>query len=120
MQQRSALPDCVVVATGILHMGKPGHAAYLRKLGHVMIDRAGVRRAGAAALDSAWVASGRYDAFFEEALHPGHRRRCCSLVREAGGFVSDLSGGDTMPETGDILRRQRGRAPQAARRARPA
>ncbi|MCX5480910.1 inositol monophosphatase family protein [Kaistia geumhonensis] len=99
--QRSALPDCVI-ATGIPHLGKPGHAAYVKKLAAVMMETSGVRRAGAAALDLAWVASGRYDGFWEDGLKPWDIAAGMLLVREAGGFVSDLSGGDRMLETGDI------------------
>jgi myo-inositol-1(or 4)-monophosphatase len=99
--QRSALPDCVI-ATGIPHLGKPGHPAYVKKLAAVMMETAGVRRAGAAALDLAWVASGRYDGFWEAGLKPWDIAAGMLLVREAGGFVSDLSGGDRMIETGDI------------------
>lgn len=99
--QRSALADCVI-ATGVPHMGKPGHAAYLKKLGAVMMETAGVRRAGAAALDLAWVASGRYDGFWEDGLRLWDIAAGMLLVREAGGFVSDLAGGDRMMESGDI------------------
>ncbi len=99
--RRTALPDCVI-ATGIPHLGKPGHPAYLKKLGHVMLDSAGVRRNGAAALDLAWVASGRFDGFWEDGLKPWDIAAGMLMVREAGGFVSDLAGGDTMLESGDV------------------
>ena len=53
---------------------------------------AGVRRWGAAALDLAFVAAGRFDAFFEFGLAPWDVAAGLLLVREAGGFVGDISG----------------------------
>jgi myo-inositol-1(or 4)-monophosphatase len=53
---------------------------------------AGIRRFGAAALDLAWVAAGRYDGFWESDLAPWDTAAGCLLVREAGGFVSDYRG----------------------------
>ena len=53
---------------------------------------AGIRRFGAASLDLAWVAAGRFDGFWESALSPWDTAAGCLLVREAGGFVSDWRG----------------------------
>ena len=53
---------------------------------------AGIRRFGAASLDLAWVAAGRYDGFWESGLAPWDTAAGCLLVREAGGFVSDWRG----------------------------
>jgi len=50
------------------------------------------RRFGAASLDLAWVAAGRYDGFWESSLKPWDTAAGCLLVREAGGFVSDYRG----------------------------
>ena len=55
---------------------------------------AGLRRFGAAALDLAWVAAGRFDAYWERDLSPWDMAAGI-LVREAGGFVTDLDGGET-------------------------
>ncbi|MBB3932032.1 myo-inositol-1(or 4)-monophosphatase [Kaistia hirudinis] len=98
---RNSLADSVI-ATGIPHLGRPGHPAYLKKLERVMLEVAGVRRNGAAALDLAWVASGRFDGYFESDIHPWDMAAGLLLVREAGGFVSDMAGGDRMLETGSI------------------
>ena len=98
---RSALPDCVI-ATGIPFLGRPGHAEYLKTLSNVMLEVAGVRRNGAAALDLAWVASGRFDGYWESGLHPWDIAAGLLLVREAGGFVSDLAGSDRILETGGV------------------
>jgi myo-inositol-1(or 4)-monophosphatase len=63
---------------------------------------AGLRRFGAASLDLAWVAAGRFDAYWERGLSPWDIAAGIILVREAGGFVTDLEGGDTMLSSGDI------------------
>ncbi len=53
---------------------------------------AGIRRFGAASLDLAWVAAGRFDGFWETGLSPWDTAAGCLLVREAGGFVTDFRG----------------------------
>ena len=64
---------------------------------------AGLRRFGAASLDLAWVAAGRLDAYWERSLSPWDIAAGVILVREAGGYVTDLDGGESMFATGDIL-----------------
>ena len=64
---------------------------------------AGLRRFGAASLDLAWVAAGRFDAYWERGLSPWDIAAGIILVREAGGYVTDLEGGDAMLASGDIL-----------------
>jgi myo-inositol-1(or 4)-monophosphatase len=81
-----------LIATGIPHIGRGDHPAYLRKLEAVMDKTAGVRRWGAAALDLAFVAAGRYDAFFEYGLAPWDVAAGLLMVREAGGLISDVTG----------------------------
>jgi myo-inositol-1(or 4)-monophosphatase len=68
-----------------------------------MPEVAGIRRTGSAALDLAWVAAGRFDAYWEHNLQPWDLAAGLVIVREAGGFVSDLKGGDKILETGDVL-----------------
>jgi len=85
-------PARALVGTGIPHLGKGDHANYVRKLEAVMGRTSGVRRWGAAALDLAFVAAGRYDAFFEIGLAPWDVAAGILLVREAGGMISDISG----------------------------
>jgi myo-inositol-1(or 4)-monophosphatase len=92
-----------VVATGIPHIGRPDHARFGAELGIVMNEVAGVRRMGSAALDLAYVAAGRFDAYWEAALAPWDMAAGIVLVREAGGFVADLKGGDTMLDSGGIV-----------------
>ena len=65
---------------------------------------AGLRRFGAAALDLAWVAAGRFDAYWERDLSPWDMAAGMLLVREAGGFVTDLDGKEAHAcEAGDII-----------------
>ena len=85
-------PARALVGTGIPHIGKGGHADYHAKLASVTERTAGVRRWGAAALDLAFVAAGRFDAFFEFGLASWDVAAGLLLVREAGGFVGDISG----------------------------
>ena len=85
-----------VVHTGIPHRGRGDHPAYLRQLARVMAEVSGIRRMGAAALDFAYVAAGRGDGFFETGLSPWDVAAGILLVREAGGVVTDLRGGDAM------------------------
>ena len=64
---------------------------------------AGVRRFGSAALDLAYVAAGRYDGFWETGLNPWDVAAGIVLVREAGGFVSEIDGGPNMLTSGSLL-----------------
>jgi myo-inositol-1(or 4)-monophosphatase len=99
---RKHLPESLI-ATGIPFLGKDGHEHYLKELEAVMGATSGVRRFGAAALDLAYVAAGRFDGFWERGLKPWDVAAGILLVREAGGFVSDLDGGSRTLETGHIL-----------------
>ncbi len=95
--------DEALFATGIPFKGLPDHALFLRQLTVLMGQVAGVRRFGSAALDLAYVAAGRYDGFWENGLNPWDIAAGIVLVREAGGFVSDLAGGRKMFSGGGIL-----------------
>ena len=81
-----------LIGTGIPMMGRGNHPEYVGKLETVMGKTAGVRRWGAASLDLAFVAAGRYDAFFEYDLAPWDVAAGLLMVREAGGQVSDIAG----------------------------
>ena len=99
---RKHLPESLI-ATGIPFLGKEGHEHYLQELEAVMGATSGVRRFGAAALDLAYVAAGRFDGFWERGLKAWDMAAGILLVREAGGFVSDLDGGSRALEVGHIL-----------------
>jgi len=75
---------------------------YTRQLQAMMKSCAGVRRAGAAALDLAYVACGRLDAFWELGLSPWDMAAGSLLITEAGGLVGDLRGEQTYLQSGDI------------------
>lgn len=92
-----------VLTTGIPHQGRPEHERFLRQLTLVMANSAGVRRFGAASLDLAYVAAGRCEGFWEIGLKPWDVAAGIVLVREAGGYVGDLDGGDSMLDSGNIV-----------------
>jgi myo-inositol-1(or 4)-monophosphatase len=75
---------------------------YFAQLKDIITTCAGVRRAGAAALDLAYVAAGRMDAFWELGLAPWDMAAGALLIQEAGGLVGDLQGNSTWLESGDI------------------
>ena len=75
---------------------------YFKQLRQVMQNSSGVRRAGAAALDLAYVAAGRMDAFWEMGLAPWDMAAGALMIQEAGGLVGDLSGDANYLESGDI------------------
>ena len=81
-----------LIATGIPYMGHGNFAEWTRIFGAIAPDVAGIRRFGAASLDLAYVAAGRYDGFWESGLSPWDTAAGCLLVREAGGFVTDYRG----------------------------
>ncbi len=77
--------------------------AYLAIFKEVAEKTAGQRRPGAASLDLAYVASGRYDAFWEFGLAPWDMAAGTLLISEAGGLVSDLNGDGNYLTTGNIV-----------------
>lgn len=92
-----------VLATGIPVGARPGKTELLAMLGPVMDRTAGVRRFGSAALDLAYVAAGRYDAYWEIGLSPWDVAAGIVLVREAGGMISELGGGGDPLNGGTLI-----------------
>jgi myo-inositol-1(or 4)-monophosphatase len=94
-----------VVATGTPNLGhsEERHTQFHNELNTVMATTTAVRRFGAATLDLAYVAAGRFDVFWERGLAPWDMAAGTLIVREAGGVVTDLKGGDQMLKTGHIL-----------------
>src|SRR5690606_11495947 len=88
---RRVLSDCVI-GCGVPHLGRGNHGKFLVELRHVMGEVAGIRRLGAAALDLAYVAAGRLDGFWEAELSAWDVAAGLILIREAGGFASDMNG----------------------------
>jgi myo-inositol-1(or 4)-monophosphatase len=92
---RRRLADAVV-GCGLPHYGRGDLALGRLELAAVQERVAGLRRFGAAALDFAWVAAGRLDVYWERNLSPWDMAAGILLVREAGGFVTDVDGADGM------------------------
>ncbi len=99
---RRKLEDAVVT-TGIPHRGRPGQDVFLKELTAVMQGTAGVRRFGSAALDLAYVAAGRCDAYFESGIQPWDIAAGLIMVKEAGGYVSDYDGKGEMLSKGQVI-----------------
>jgi len=98
---RRRLADAIV-ACGLPHYGRGDLALARNEIAAAQQHFAGLRRYGAAALDLAWIAAGRLDAYWERDLSPWDLAAGLILVREAGGFVSDLDGGDAIFAKGQI------------------
>lgn len=96
-------PSEALVATGIPFLGHGDFVQWTRIFGAIAPQVAGIRRLGSAALDLAWVAAGRFDAFWESDLNVWDVAAGMLLVKEAGGFVTDFRGGDRAIERSEYL-----------------
>ena len=93
-----------ILATGIPTIrGAEAITPFMKQLAMMTGKVSAVRRFGSAALDLAYVAAGRYDGYWESDLRKWDIAAGLVLVREAGGFVTDLSGAGTMLDSGNIL-----------------
>lgn len=106
--RRIRVSKCTGLQTALIGTGFPFKELsrmdlYVRQLRAMMSSTAGVRRAGAAALDLAYVACGRLDAFWELGLSKWDMAAGALLIREAGGLVAGLTGEPDYMETGDII-----------------
>lgn len=99
---RERLLDAVVCCA-LPHHGRGDLALFRKEIGAVQDKVAGLRRFGAAALDLAYIAAGRFDVYWERGLSPWDFAAGVLLVREAGGFVTDLSDNERTIEAGDII-----------------
>lgn len=86
--------DEALVATGTPYRGHGEFAEWNRIFAAIGPEVAGIRRYGAASLDLAWLAAGRYDGFWESGLSPWDVAAGILMVREAKGFVTDFRGGN--------------------------
>ena len=91
-----------VIATGMPFFGKSGHAAFLKELHQIMPHCAGIRRYGAASLDLAGVAAGRFDGYWERNLSAWDVAAGIVLVREAGGQAGSIENTGDVLDTGNI------------------
>ncbi len=92
-----------LLGTGIPFRQDQDLALYLKTMGALLPDTAGVRRPGSAALDLAYVACGRFDGFWEFGLNPWDMAAGALLVLEAGGYVSEPNGGKDFMDSGNVL-----------------
>jgi len=102
VSKRTRLEDCLI-GTGIPFRDLTHLDAYIAMFKDIIPRTAGIRRPGSAALDLAYVATGRYDGFWEIGLAPWDMAAGCLLITEAGGLVGDLEGNETQLESGQIL-----------------
>ncbi|WP_380877454.1 inositol monophosphatase [Sphingomonas sp. DBB INV C78] len=92
-----------LIATGIPYAGHGDMKQWSAIFAAVAPEVAGVRRFGAASLDLAWVAAGRFDGFWESDLAVWDVAAGMLMVREAGGFVTDFRGGDRAIDRSEFL-----------------
>ena len=102
VSSRRDLSDALI-ATGIPYKGHGDPGRWQRVYDAVAGEVAGIRRFGAASLDLAWVAAGRYDGFWEEDLKLWDIAAGVLMVREAGGYVTDFRGADRALESCQVL-----------------
>jgi myo-inositol-1(or 4)-monophosphatase len=102
VSSRTSLEECLF-ATGLPFKGRPGRERALKEVETVLAETAGVRRFGSAALDLAFVAAGRFDAYWERDLNSWDVGAGIVIVREAGGIVAEIDGGNRPMHAGSIL-----------------
>jgi myo-inositol-1(or 4)-monophosphatase len=95
--------DQALVGTGFPFRSMDQLDSALKTLRTLLPRTSGIRRAGSAALDLAYVACGRLDGFWETGLKPWDMAGGCLLIREAGGLVSDTDNRDQYMQSGDVV-----------------
>ena len=96
-------PNRALVGTGFPFKNLEFLDDYLQQFERITRAQSGIRRAGSAALDLAWLACGRFDAFWELRLAPWDIAAGLVIVREAGGRVTDLVGRDIVPSSSPVV-----------------
>jgi myo-inositol-1(or 4)-monophosphatase len=103
VSKRAGLQQALI-ATGFPYRSNLKHIdRYLEMLRAVMLETAGIRRPGSAALDLCYVAAGRVDAFFEIGLNKWDIAAGALIIREAGGRISDFRGSDEYLASGNVV-----------------
>lgn len=98
----SSVKDALI-ATGFPYYDFGRIETFLKSLDYFFVNSHGVRRLGSAAVDLAYVACGRFEAFYEYGLHPWDVAAGSLIIREAGGFISDFNGADDFIFGGEIV-----------------
>jgi myo-inositol-1(or 4)-monophosphatase len=99
---RKHLADAAV-ATGIVSQGRPSDLLQLRQLVQINPAVSGIRRTGSASTDLAWLAAGRFDGYWEAGLKPWDVAPGWLMLREAGGTMTDYSGGAGSIWNGEVV-----------------
>lgn len=99
---RNNMEDAVI-AMGTPALTRGDHDQFIAQLMPVMAATAGTRRLGAAALDLAYVAAGRFEGFWEYGLNPWDVAAGAILMREAGGYMTEADGGRNPVYGGSVL-----------------
>lgn len=100
---KTATLDQALLGTGFPFKSHQYLDVWIASFRDLLLATSGIRRAGSAALDLAHVACGRFDGFWEFGLSPWDMAAGSLLIQEAGGMVSDLSGGHAYLESGNIV-----------------
>lgn len=96
-------PEQALIGTGFPFRKKQHIKPYLTTFESIFLEVSGIRRAGAAALDLAYVAAGRLDGFWEASLNEWDMAAGVLLIQEAGGMITDFHGGDHYLFAGNII-----------------
>jgi myo-inositol-1(or 4)-monophosphatase len=104
VSNRTDLRECLL-GTGIPFLGHEQQRLpqYTQTLAELAAQCMGIRRAGAAALDLAYVAAGRFDGFWETGLERWDIAAGALIIKEAGGLISDLSGSERYLDNGQVV-----------------
>lgn len=99
---RATLAEAVL-GVGIPFAAKPRHEQFYVEMQRLTRRVTGIRRLGAGAIDMAWVACGRHDAYWEQSVSAWDMAAGTVIVREAGGLVTDTAGGPLDLDNGTVL-----------------
>ena len=99
---RKHLADAVIV-TGINSRGSAIDVLQLKQMAQITPAAAGIRRTGSASTDLAWLAAGRFDGYWEAGIRPWDIAPGWLMLREAGGTMTDFSGGSGSIWNGEVV-----------------
>ncbi len=99
----SSKPEDTLIATGFPYYDFDRVDDYIGAMKHLMKNTRGIRRFGSAAVDLSYVAAGRFDAFFEHALHAWDVAAGVFILQQAGGKTTDFNGGNNWLYGGELI-----------------